>query len=67
MNELTKRTNDKYKAKLRKDLEENGLYKSVSKRLDVINVISADLRWLRHAYIQEMIFEILDLIEMRSK
>lgn len=65
MNELTKRTNDKYKAKLRKDLEENGLYKSVSKRLDVINVISADLRWLRHAYIQEMIFEILDLIEMR--
>ena len=67
MNELTKRTNDKYKAKLRKDLEENGLYKSVSKRLDVINVISADLRWLRHAYIQEMIFEILDLIEMRDK
>ena len=65
MNELTKRTNDKYKAKLRKDLEENGLYKSVSKRLDVINVISADLRWLRHAYIQEMIFEILDLIEMK--
>lgn len=65
MNELTKRTNDKYKVKLRKDLEENGLYKSVSKRLDVINVISADLRWLRHAYIQEMIFEILDLIEMR--
>ena len=65
MNELTKRTNDKYKAKLRKDLEENGLYKSVSKRLDVINVISADLRWLTHAYIQEMIFEILDLIEMR--
>ena len=65
MNEITKRTNDKYKAKWRKDLEENGLYKSVSKRLDVINVISADLRWLRHAYIQEMIFEILDLIEMR--
>ena len=65
MNELTKRTNDKYKAKLRKDLEENGLYKSVSKRLDVINVISADLRWLRHAYIQEMMREILDVVEMR--
>ena len=65
MTELRKRTDDKYKANLRKELEENGLYKSVSKRLDVINVISVDLRWRSHAYIQEMIYEILDLIEMR--
>lgn len=65
MIELREYTNDKYKANLRKELEENGLYKSVSKRLDVINVISTDLRWRSHAYIQEMIYEILDLIEMR--
>lgn len=65
MIELREYTNDKYKANLRKELEENGLYKSVSKRLDVINVISVDLRWRSHAYIQEMIYEILDLIEMR--
>lgn len=65
MTELRKRTDDKYKANLRKELEENGLYKSVSKRLDVINVISVDLRWRSHAHIQEMIYEILDLIEMR--
>mgnify|MGYP001773916767 CR=1 FL=1 len=65
MIELREYTDDKYKANLRKELEENGLYKSVSKRLDVINVISVDLRWRSHAYIQEMIYEILDLIEMR--
>ena len=65
MIELREYTDDKYKANLRKELEENGLYKSVSKRLDAINVISVDLRWLSHAYIQEMIYEILDLIEMR--
>lgn len=65
VNELRIYTNDEYKANLRKELEENGLYESVRKRLDVIDVLSSELRWLRYAYIQEMMREILDLVEMR--
>ena len=65
MNELRIYTNDEYKANLRKELEENGLYESVRKRLDIINIISSELRWLKYAYVQEMMCEILDLIEMR--
>ena len=65
MNELRIYTNDEYKANLRKELEEDGLYESVRKRLDVIDVLSSELRWLKYAYIQEMMREILDLVEMR--
>ena len=65
MIELKKYTDDEYKANLRKELEEDGLYESVRKRLDIINIISSELRWLKYAYVQEMMSEILDLIEMR--
>lgn len=65
MIELKKYIDDEYKANLRKELEEDGLYESVRKRFDVINIISSDLRWLKYAYIQEMMCEVLDLIEMR--
>ena len=65
VNELRIYTNDEYKANLRKELEENGLYKSIRKRLDAIDVLSSELRWLKYAYIQEMMREILDLVEMR--
>lgn len=73
MNELRIYTNDEYKANLRKELEENGLYKSVSKRLDEINVTISELNCIpvtitRHhgySYAQEMMCEILNLIEMR--
>lgn len=73
MNELRIYTNDEYKANLRKELEENGLYKSVSKRLDEINITISELNYIpvtitRHhgySYAQEMMREIMDLIEMR--
>lgn len=65
MNELRIYTNDEYKANLRKELEEDGLYECVKKRLDAIDVLSSELRWLKYAYIQEMMREVLDLIEMR--
>ena len=65
MNELRIYTNDEYKANLRKELEEGGLYECVKKRLDVIDVLSSELRWLKYAYIQEMMREVLDLVEMR--
>ena len=65
MNELRIYTNDEYKADLRKELEEDGLYECVKKRLDVIDVLSSELRWLKYAYIQEMMREVLDLVEMR--
>ena len=35
------------------------------KRLDAIDVLSSELRWLKYAYIQEMMREVLDLVEMR--
>ena len=63
VNELRIYTNDEYKANLRKELEENGLYECVSKRLDVIDTMTSDLLGCRR--IQEMICEIRDLIEMR--
>ena len=65
VNELRIYTNDEYKANLRKELEENGLYESIRKRLDAIDFLSSELRWLKYAYIQEMMREILDLVEMR--
>lgn len=65
MIELKKYTDDEYKVSLKKELEEDGLYESVRKRFDVINIISSDLRWLKYAYIQEMMCEVLDLVEMR--
>ena len=63
MIELREYTHDEYRADLRKELEENGLYESVKKRLDEINTMTSDLLGCR--YIQEMICEILDLVEMR--
>ena len=73
MIELREYTNDEYKADLRKELEENGLYKSVGKRLDEINTTISELNYIpvtitRHhgySYAQEMMREIMDLIEMR--
>lgn len=67
MIELKKYTDDEYKASLEKELEEDGLYESVKKRFDVINIISSDLRWLKYAYVQEIMCEILDLIELKGK
>ena len=63
--ELREYTDDEYRANLRKELEEDGLYECVSKRLDVIDTLSSEFRWLKYAYVQEMICEIRDLIEMR--
>ena len=65
MNELRIYTDDEYRANIRKELEEDGLYESVRKRFDVIDSISSELRWLKYAYVQEMMCEVLDLIEMR--
>ena len=65
MIELKEYTNDEYRANLRKELEEDGLYECVSKRLDVIDTLSSEFRWLKYAYIQEMMREVLDLIEIR--
>lgn len=67
MIELKKYIDDEYKVSLEKELEEDGLYESVRKRFDVINIISSDLRWLKYAYVQEIMCEILDLIELRGK
>lgn len=67
MIELKKYTDDEYKVSLKKELEEDGLYESVRKRFDVINIISSDLRWLKYAYVQEIMCEILDLIKLRGK
>lgn len=65
MNELRIYTDDEYRADLRKELEENGLYESVKKRLDEINTITSELSYLKHRRAQEMMCEVLDLIELR--
>ena len=48
---------------MKKELEEDGLYESVRKRLDEIDTMTSDLLGCRR--IQEIICEIRDLIEMR--
>lgn len=63
MIELKKYIDDEYKVSLKKELEEDGLYECVSKRLDEIDTMTSDLLGCRR--IQEMICEIRDLIEMR--
>lgn len=63
MIELKKYIDDEYKVSLKKELEEDGLYKCVSKRLDEIDTMTSDLLGCRR--IQEIICEIRDLIEMR--
>ena len=65
MDELVKRTCGEHKANLRKELEEDGLYESVRKRLDEISIMTSEFSWFGYKYVQEMICEILDLIEMR--
>ena len=65
MNESTKRVRGEYRADLRKELEENGLYESVRKRLDEISIMTSEFSWFGYRYVQEIICEILDLIEMR--
>ena len=65
LREYREYTDDEYKADLRKELEENGLYESVKKRLDEINIMASDLSYLGHRYVQEMMREVLDLIELR--
>ena len=65
MIELRIYTEDEYKADLRKELEENGLYESVKKRLDEINNITSKLSYLKHRHVQEIMCEVLDLVEMR--
>lgn len=67
MIELKKYIDDEYKVSLKKELEEDGLYESVRKRFDVINIILSDLRWLKYAYVQEMMCEVLDLVELKEK
>ena len=65
MNELRIYTDDEYRANIRKELEENGLYEYVKKRLDEINIMASELSYLGHRYVQEMMREVLDLIELR--
>ena len=65
MIELREYTDGEYKADLRKELEENGLYESVNRRLDEINIEVSGLSYLSHRYVQEMMCEILALIELR--
>ncbi len=65
MNELRIYTDDEYRANIRKELEEDGLYESVKKRLDEINTITSELSYLKHRRVQEMMCEVLDLVEMR--
>ena len=73
MNELRIYTDDEYRANIRKELEEDGLYECISKRLDKINATISELnctpviitRHHGYSYAQEMMREILDLIEMR--
>ena len=65
MIELRRYTPSEFEANLRKELEKNGLYESVSKRLDEINDMTSDLNYLDHRYVQEMMCEILALIELR--
>ena len=60
MNELRIYTDDEYRANIRKELEEDGLYECVSKRLDEIDTMTSDLRCCRR--IQEIICESRDLI-----
>ena len=65
MNESTKRIRGEHRADLRKELEEDGLYECVNKRLDEISIMTSEFSWFGYRYVQEMICEILDLIEMR--
>ncbi len=65
MIELREYTNDEYKSDLRRELKENGLYKSVERRVDEINIMASGLSYLDHRYVQEILCEVLDLIELR--
>ena len=65
MNELRIYTDDEYRANLRKELEEDGLYKCVSKRLAEISIMTSEFSWFGYRYVQEIICEILELVEMR--
>ena len=54
-----------YRNSLRKEIEENGLYKAVEKRCDEINNECGDMGYVQHRTIQGWLSEILDLIILR--
>lgn len=54
-----------YRNSLRKEIEENGLYKAVEKRCDEINKECCAMGYVQYRTIQELLSEILDLIELR--
>ena len=61
--EIRQFTQDEYKADLRKELENGGLYKAIEKRCDEINDVCGCMRYVSHRYVQELLVEILDLLE----
>ena len=54
-----------YRNSLRREIEENGLYKAIEKRCDEINGECRDMGYVQHRTIQELLSEILELIELR--
>lgn len=60
-------SNEEYRQGLRKEIEENGLKKSVEKRCDDIFEKCASMSYIPHMTVSEWLNEILDLVDESEK
>lgn len=56
---------EEYTNNLRKEIEQDGLFKAVKKRCDEIDEECKYMRYVQHRTVQELLSEILELIKMR--
>lgn len=66
---LREYTKEEQEADLRKELAETGLYNCIKSRCDLIDdeCVNLQMSYIPHRYIQELMCEILDLIELSSR
>lgn len=58
---------EKYESDLKKELAVKGLYQAIKQRTDEVSEVTADLGYVEHRFIQEVLAEILDLLEVSGK
>lgn len=64
MIKLREMTADEYISELRKELQDTCLRTAVEKRCDTINEVCGSLGYVNHRYVQELLNEIMNLIQM---
>lgn len=68
MKEITMRSmpHKEYIENLRKEIADDGLFKAVEKRCELVDEECKYMRYVQHRYIQEQLSEIQELVKLRE-